>query len=135
MARVDLIPGSERSGDDPTAEVLRLRCELGRAGQTIRQREEALAVLNRRLLAFEREQWRRGHVEPERAVVVSAAELEARRARHDAMVAELAAAHQQLAAATAELAATAAELARLRATKLFRVAAPARRIYARLRRL
>ncbi len=94
-------------------EIRRLRSELGHTRRQLEQREAALAALNRRLLVLERNQ-----AGIDGTARDSTAALEAR-------IAELA----------GENAALRDEINRIYATKLFRVARPARRVYGLLRRI
>ncbi len=89
-------------------EVLALQTEIGALKRRLEQRELALAGLNRRLMTFER-----GHAGAEEVGV------SAMRDELDKVLAE----RDQLRA----------EIARIYATKLFRLAGPARRVYGRLR--
>lgn len=90
------------------AEVLALQTEIGTLKRRLEQRELALAGLNRRLMTFES-----GHAGAEEVGI------RAMKEELDRVLAE----REQLRA----------EIARIHATKLFRLAAPARRIYGRLR--
>lgn len=105
-ADVELI--SDGDGDD--VEVLALQTEIGTLRRRLQQREVALADLNRRLVALERGAGGDG------ATARTVADLRSQltTARHEADMYR-------------------AEVDRLYATKLFRMASPARRVYSRLR--
>ena len=91
-------------------QIRKLRAELGEARRQLQQREEALAALNRRLLLLERTQ--SGIEQTLGPQVAGSAGLQA---------------------VAAENAALREEIERIYATKLFRVARPARRVYGMLR--
>ena len=89
----------------------KLRAELGEARRQLHQREEALAALNRRLLLLERNQ----------------------SGIDQTLGPQVAGAAGGMAGLSAENSALREEIERIYATKLFRVARPARRIYGLLR--
>lgn len=99
-------------------EIRKLRSELGHTRRQLEQREAALAALNRRLLVLERNQ-----AGIDGTARDSTAGFEAR-------ISELTARCDSL---TGENAALGEEIQRVYATKLFRIARPARRVYGLLR--
>jgi hypothetical protein len=106
-------------------EILQLRTENGTLRRRLENRESALAGLNRRLLAVERAQFGEGHDESPSGhhQGQSVEELRLR-------IAELEA---HLSTMESERDRAADELARVYATKVFRYAAPARKVYGRFR--
>ncbi|HEY1829398.1 MAG TPA: hypothetical protein VGG38_04045 [Acidimicrobiales bacterium] len=104
-----------------TAEVLNLRSELGRIRRTLQQREEALAVLNRRLVALENgEQGSAGGPLGETARLSQ----------------QLIEANERLAQTTVDMERldwAQAEVLRLQASKMFRYTWPVRRVLSAMR--
>jgi hypothetical protein len=113
----DLLPDALVS-----AEVLNLRSELGRARRSLKQREEALAVLNRRLLALET-----GQVGAEHASETYSSADE--RARAASLAEQL----SQVTAEVEHLRWAQEEVLRLQASKMFRYTWPVRRALGGLR--
>ena len=124
-------------GDAPSAhnaEPVVLEAQLGALRRQLNQRENALAVLNRRLLQLERGQ--NGALGVERATrLAPTSEPHPLEAVNQALTTENEALSAQVRALTTDNECLREELQRMRNTRLFRWAAPARGGYARIRRL
>jgi chromosome segregation ATPase len=127
MNPIDGLHGEE----DQLTMVRQLRTELGAVRSQLKQREEALAQLNRRLLVLERTTG----VAMDDRVAAQIAALERAAAQIAALERLQRDRDSELEILRRECHHLATEIERIYATRLLRYAAPARRIYGGLRRL
>lgn len=115
---------------DEQAIVRDLRIRIGELEQRVASREKALSQLNHRLLKIE------NGTDPQSLALQQAHErIEDFRRHTEFLESTLEARDSELVVAHAEIARRIAELERMEATKLFRYADPARRVYRLLRRM